>query len=96
MEYITIERSVYDAMVSTLVTCQNVLTGALSRLSHKSRDEWIDSYSAQGILRKSSRSMQTMRSSGKIGYSLIGGCVYYPANEIGRLIDNSYVDAGKI
>lgn len=94
MEYITIERSVFDAMVRTLRRCQESLDTAISRLSHKSRDEWIDNLSAQGILRKSARSMQTLRSSGKLGYTLMEGKIFYPASEVGRLIDDSYAGTG--
>ena len=36
--------------------------------------------------------MQTMRSSGKIGYSIIDGKVYYPMSEIDRVLKQSYVN----
>lgn len=87
MEYITIERTVYDAMVSALKDCRAALHTAISRLSHKSRDEWIDNDTAQAILQKSQRSLQNMRSSGTIGYSLMNGKVFYPADEIGRILE---------
>lgn len=93
MEYITIERAVYDAMVSALKDCHAALHTAISRLSYKSRDEWIDNNTAQAILGKSARSLQNMRASGAIGYSLFNGKVFYSANEIGRILEqgHSYV-----
>lgn len=87
MEYIRIERSVFDAMLSALTDCRSVLVMALTRLSRNERQEWIDNVSAQGILRRSQRGMTLLRMEGKIGYSVIEGKVYYPASEIGRLLN---------
>ena len=91
MEYITIERSVFDAMVATLAECRSILGKAIRRLSGNER-EWIDNISAQSILRRSQRGMTLLRMEGKIGYSIIEGKVYYPAGEIGRLLYNCKVD----
>ncbi len=86
MEYIRIERSVFNAMLSALADSRSVLALALSRLSSNERQEWIDNISAQGILQRSQRGMTMLRMEGKIGYSVIEGKVYYPASEIGRLL----------
>ena len=95
MDYIMIERTVYDAMVAALKDCRTALQSAVSRLSYKSRDEWIDNNSAQSILCKSQRSLQNMRATGAIGYSLLNGKVFYPANEIGRLLEQGF-SSGRI
>ena len=49
MEYITIERSVFDAMVATLAECRSILGKAIRRLSGNERQEWIDNISAQSM-----------------------------------------------
>ena len=90
MDYIMIERTVYDAMVTALKECRQMLTTALCRLSHNRRQEWIDNHSAQAILCRSQRSMAMLRTEGKIGYTIIEGKVFYPANEIGRYLTNNY------
>jgi len=92
MEYITIERSVIDAMVATLAECRSILGKAIRRLSGNERQELIDNISAQSILRQSQRGMTLLRMGGKIGYSIIEGKVYYPTEEIGRLLYNCKVD----
>lgn len=94
MDYIMIERTVYDAMVAALKECRRMLATALCRLSNNSRQEWIDNHSAQGILRRSQRSMTTLRAEGKIGYTLIEGKVFYPADEIGRFLNDDYEKYG--
>lgn len=90
MEFIKIERCVFEAMVSALKNCHDALQSAISRLSHSPRDEWIDNQCAGNILCKSNSTMQTLRSSGKLGYSIIEGKVFYPAAEIARLLNENY------
>ena len=89
-----IERTVYDAMVSALYECRELLAKSVNKLSVNMRQEWIDNHSAQGILRRSQRSMATLRTDGKIGYTLIEGKVFYPANEIGRFLNDNYEKYG--
>ena len=86
MEYVRIERSVFDAMLFALADCRSVLVLAVNRLSRSERQEWIDNISAQEILRRSQRGMTALRMEGKIGYSVIEGKVYYPASEIERIL----------
>lgn len=94
MDYIMIERTVYDAMVVALKECRELLARAVNRISHNERQGWIDNHSAHSILRRSQRSMATLRTDGKIGYALIEGKVFYPANEIGRFLNDNYEKYG--
>ena len=87
MEYVTIERPLYDAMVRALKECHEVLLAAKARLHRRSDEDWIDSATAQAILCRSARAMQSMRADGQIRYSLVEGKVYHPASEIGHLLD---------
>ena len=77
MEYITIERSVFDAMVATLAECRSILGKAIRRLSGNERQEWIDNISAQSILRRSQRGMTLLRMEGEIGRLLYNCKVDY-------------------
>lgn len=92
MEYVTIERSVYEAMVATLDECRSILGKAIIRLAGNERQEWIDNHSAQLILQRSQRGMTSLRTEGKIGYTIIEGKVYYPAEEICRLLYHCKID----
>lgn len=53
MDYIMIERTVYDAMVSALYECRELLAKSVNKLSGNMRQEWIDNHSAQAILCRS-------------------------------------------
>ena len=35
--------------------------------------------------------MQSLRSSGRIGYSIVDGKVFYPESEIARMLNQNYV-----
>lgn len=75
MDYIIIERHLFDALIRGVCECRSILDSALSTICYD-RNGWIDNHSAQIILQRSNRTMQSLRSSGKIGYSIIDGKVY--------------------
>ena len=94
MDYILIERTIYDAMVSALADCHAYMHNTLNRLMRAERQEWIDNHTAKNILRRSQRGMTALRTDGKIGYSLMEGKVFYPAEEIGRFLNENYENYG--
>lgn len=53
-------------------------------------NEWLDGSDVMRQLNISARTLQTWRSNGVVGYSLVGGKVYYKKAEIERLLDNCY------
>lgn len=90
MDYIMIERSLFDALVRGVRDCRSALEAALSKIGCR-RNGWVDNVTAQSILQRSTRTMQSLRSSGRIGYSIIDGKVFYPENEIARMLNQYYV-----
>lgn len=94
MDYIVIERIVFDALVSQIMDCAHTVEKFMRLLTPRSLDDWVDSTAAKSMLRLGTRSLQTMRSSGKIGYSIIDGKVFYPMSEIDRVLTQSYTKDG--
>ena len=90
MDYIMIECSLFDALVKGVRDCRSALEVALSKIGCR-RNGWVDNTTAQSILQRSTRTMQSLRSSGRIGYSIIDGKVFYPENEIVRILNQHYV-----
>ncbi len=90
MDYIMIERSLFDALVRGVRECRSALEKALSDTGFQ-RSGWVDNTTAQLILQRSSRTMQSLRSSGRIGYSIIEGKVFYPESEIARMLNQHYI-----
>lgn len=94
MGYVVIERVVYDAILACIDECAKGLGTLMRCFEPKKFDDWVDNDSAQSILKIGLRSLQTIRSSGKIGYSIIDGKAFYPMREIERLLKLSYVPNG--
>ncbi len=90
MDYIMIERSLFDALVRGVRECRSTLEKVLSGIGLHQRG-WVDNNTAQLILQRSSRTMQSLRSSGRIGYSIIEGKVFYPESEISRTLNQNYI-----
>lgn len=87
---ILIEHHLFDAFVIGLCECRSILDSVLSTNCY-TRNDWIDNYSAQTILQRSNRTMQSLHSSGRIGDSIIDGKVFYPNNEITRFLTQNYI-----
>ena len=90
MDYIMIERTLFDALVRGVRECRSTLSSALSAIVINRRG-WVDNATAQTILQRSSRTMQSLRSSGRIGYSIVEGKVFYPESEITRMLNQHYM-----
>ena len=90
MDYIMIDRTLFDALVRGVRECRSTLSTALSAIVIN-RKGWIDNATAQTILQRSTRTMQSLRSSGRIGYSIVEGKVFYPESEISRMLNQHYV-----
>lgn len=90
MDFIMIERTLFDALVRGVRECRSTLSTALSAIGINRRG-WVDNATAQTILQRSTRTMQSLRSSGRIGYSLIEGKVFYPESEIVRMLNQSHI-----
>lgn len=94
MDYVVIERILFDAILAQIEECAGSIGMLLNRTMPGSLDDWVDNAAAKSMLRLGTRSMQTMRSSGKIGYSIIDGKVFYPMSEIERVLTQSYRSYG--
>ena len=90
MDYIMIERTLFDALVRGVRECRSTLSTALSSIGINRRG-WVDNATAQTILLRSTQTMQSLRSSRRIGYSIIEGKVFYPESEITRMLNQHYI-----
>jgi len=90
MDYVMVERHLFDALLKGVRECRSALDAALSAVGYH-RSGWVDNNSAQAILQRSTRTMQSLRSSGRIGYSIIDGKVFYPEKEIARVLNQHYI-----
>ena len=56
------------------------------RHESKKLEEWLDGPQVCRMLNVSKRTLQSLRSSGRLGYSQIGRMMYYKARDVERLI----------
>lgn len=55
--------------------------------------EWHDNYEVMEMFHISARTMQTLRSNGKLPFAKMGGRCYYKEQDLQRLMDESYRDS---
>ena len=55
--------------------------------------EWHDNYEVMEMFHISARTLQTLRSNGKLPFAKMGGRCYYKESDLQRLMDESYRDS---
>lgn len=94
MDYVIIEKAIFSAIVERVTEYSAKLEMVMTRLGSSPLGNWVDNDRAQRLLHRGKRSLQTLRSSGKIGYTIIDGKVMYPLKEIDRYLKQSYTKDG--
>jgi len=86
MQIIGIEESVYEKMLNQV----EYLILSVEQLSQKSQDnrlsEWLDCQQVCAILKITTKTLQTLRQTGKIGFSQVNRKVYYKSADIKKLL----------
>jgi hypothetical protein len=86
MDVITIESQAYKDLIARINSIAKFVVNHQSEENPNSDDEWVDSYEVCTFLNISERTLQRLRSNGKITYSLISGKTYYTIGEIKRML----------
>lgn len=94
MDYVIIEKAIFSTIVERVTEYSAKLEMVMARLGCSPLGNWVDNERAQRLLHRGKRSLQTLRSSGKIGYTIIDGKVMYPLKEIDRYLKQSYTKDG--
>ena len=66
-----------------LTAISDILRGSIATSSK----QWLKSYEVKKMMNISSGTLQTMRSSGILPYTKIGGLIYYNAQDIHKMLD---------
>ena len=94
MEYILIEKFIFESIIARLKDCASEVAKLKQNFGVKPLDDWIDNQTAQRLLKRGQRTLQTLRSTRKLGYSIIEGKVFYPRTELMRYLAQSKVTDG--
>jgi hypothetical protein len=94
MDIITIESEAYKNLVSKINTIAKFIIDIKARNEENNSDDidgWVDSYEVCTFLKISGRTLQRLRASRLISFSLIRGKAYYKVSEIQRLMNENVI-----
>ena len=84
MEYVAIEKSVYEQLLSSIKKAAMEIRAIAEECSINS--EWVENGELAEILGLSKRQLQGYRERGILGFSTIGRKIYYRRAEVEKLI----------
>lgn len=94
MEVIMMEARTYEAMMERFEQFVQKMDALCQRHSGDTK-KWLDSQDVCIMLNVSKRTLQSLRNSGKLGYSMIGHKIYYRPQDVQQLIENAYRKRGQ-
>ena len=89
MEYVAIEKSDYEQLLSTIKKAATEISAIAEECSINS--EWIENGELAEMLGLSKRQLQGYRERGVLGFSTIGRKIYYRRDEVEGLIKNNTI-----
>ena len=89
MEYVAIEKSVYEQLLSSIKKAAMEIRAIAEECSINS--EWVENGELAEILGLSKRQLQGYRERGVLGFSTIGRKIYYRRAEVEKLIKNNTI-----
>jgi 3-methyladenine DNA glycosylase Tag len=85
MEVVMVEARTYEAMMSRFEEFVEKVD-ALCRRHGNERKKWLDSQDVCIILNISKRTLQSLRDSGKLAFTMVGNKSYYRPEDVERII----------
>ena len=91
MNITCIDTRTFEQLLAKIELLSDRFNKLLSPPKSKELEKWLDSQDVCSILRISLRTLQTLRSSGRLSYSQIGDKIYYNKNEIIKFIGDRQI-----
>ena len=89
MEYVAIEKSDYEQLLSTIKKAVTEIRAIAEECSINS--EWVENSELAEMLGLSKHQLQGYRERGVLGFSTIGRKIYYRRDDVARLIKNNTI-----
>jgi carbamoylphosphate synthase small subunit len=86
MEVISIERSIYEELLTSFNSFVSQMKAMAGRGTDKRLGEWLDNQDVCQIQNISPRTLQTLRQNGTLAYSQIEHKTYYKPEDVERII----------
>jgi len=91
MEVITIESQAYKELMAKINMIAKFVSLMQAKAADESADGWVDNYDVCTFLKISERTLQRLRASRLVNFSLIRGKTFYRISEIQRLMDENII-----
>ena len=91
MEIITFESKAYKDLDNKITAIADYIFNHTEAESTNEDEIWVDSYEVCTFLKISDRTLQRLRTNGKITYSCLGGKYYYQIGQIKRLLTDHLI-----
>lgn len=92
MEIITMNKEVFDLIIKRILLLSKQVNEMKSKYGDKAMSKYLNSSDVCDILHIKSRTLQTYRETGKIGFTQIGRKIYYRCIDISRFIENNRIN----
>jgi excisionase family DNA binding protein len=89
MEIISIEARTYEAIMERFKATAQRVAALRKRSESKELKEWLDSQDVCEILGVTKRTVQTLRETGKLGFTMITHKTYYRREDVKKFLDAS-------
>ncbi|QJE28944.1 helix-turn-helix domain-containing protein [Parabacteroides distasonis] len=86
MEIVSIERKTFEELVAKFDRFASRMDAICHRHGEKKMNEWMDNQDVCRILNISTRTLQTLRDNGTLGYSQINHKIYYHPEDVQRIM----------
>ena len=91
MDITCIDTRTFEQMLARVELLSDRFNRLFSPPKSKELEKWLDSQGVCSMLRISLRTLQTLRSNGRLSYSQIGGKIYYCQENVIKLIGDRQV-----
>ena len=86
MEVITIDSKAFKKLMEKLDALSDYICSMKKPPEENDDESWVDSHEVCDFLKISERTLQRLRSDGKITFTCLGGKYYYQISEIKKLL----------
>ena len=91
MEVITIEAKAFRELIEKVNLIAKFVAHIKAKADEEPADGWVDNYEVCTFLKVSERTLQRLRASRLVNFTLIRGKAFYRISEIRRLMDENII-----
>lgn len=95
MEVITIDSKAFKELIEKLDALSDYVCSMKKPPEVNDDESWVDSHEICDFLKISERTLQRLRTSGKISYTNLGGKYYYQISQVKKLLKEKVIKSSE-